>query len=267
MSRQSDHLDVLLRHLGAAYYQTLHGGAAAWEVNRAVATVEAAEAAGGQPPAGQQRKSGRWRVRDVMQVAPVTVTEAASAREIARLMSARRVGAVPVLSAQGLVLGVVSEGDLLRSRQRHSSLRYWVAHGTHGRGARTAAQLMTAPAVTISREATLAAAVRRMTDHHVWLLPVVTEAGDLLGVVSRRDLLSIFLRPDADIAAEVCQVLTGLLLIEETGVQVTVTGGSVTLAGRVASEAIRATVVRIASEVDGVTQVTDELHTRAPAHT
>jgi len=264
MSRQGEHLDVLLRHLGAAYYQTLHGGAAAWEVNRAVASVEAVQAG---RPAGRERQRGRWRVRDVMAVEPVTVTEDTPAREIARLMSARRVGAVPVLSAQGLVLGVVSEGDLLRSRQRHASFRYWIAHGTHGRGGRTAAALMTSPAVTIGREATLAAAARRMTDHHVWLLPVVTEAGDLLGVVSRRNLLSIFLRPDADIAAEVRQVLTGLLLIDETSVQVAAAGGRVTLSGRVASEGIRATVVRIASEVDGVTQVTDELRTHTPAHT
>jgi hypothetical protein len=45
VSRQDEHLDALLKHLGAAYYQTLRGGAAAWDVQRAVDSVEAAEAA------------------------------------------------------------------------------------------------------------------------------------------------------------------------------------------------------------------------------
>lgn len=269
MSRREEHLDALLKHLGATYYQTLHGGAAAWDVKRAVAKVAAAEAAGGEagphPPAGEERKTGRWRVCDVMQTAPVTVNEQTTAKEIARLMSARRVSALPVLSSQGLLCGVVSEGDLLRSRERHRPFRSWFARGTHGYGGETAAELMTAPAITIDREATLATAARRMMQHHVWLLPVVTPQGDLLGVVSRRNLLSIFLRSDDDIAGEVRTVLCDLLLIDEARVIITVSDGTVTLDGQVASDDIRDAAVRVAGEVDGVAQVIDKLSAVASA--
>lgn len=269
MSRQEAHLDALLKHLGATYYQTLHGDAAAWDVKRAVAQVTAAEAAGREagphPPAGEERKTGRWRVSDVMQTKPVTVDERTTAKEIARLMSARQVSALPVLSSQRLLCGVVSEGDLLRSRARHRSFRYWLVRGTHGYGGRTAAELMTAPAITIDREATLATAARRMTQHHVWLLPVVTPGGRLLGVVSRRNLLSIFLRSDDDIADEVRTVLSDLLLIDEAKVTITASDGTVTLDGQVASDDIRDAAVRVASEVDGVAQVIDKLSLVASA--
>jgi len=269
MSRQDDHLDALLRHLGATYYQTLHGGAAAWDVKRAVAKVAAAEgagpAAGPQPPAGEERKTGRWRVSDVMGTAPVTVTERATAREIARLMSERRISAMPVVSSQGRLCGVVSEGDLLRSREQHRSIRFWLGRGARGHGGGTAAELMTAPVITIEPAAALATAARRMTQHHVWLLPVVTPEGDLLGVVSRRNLLSIFLRSDDDLADEVRTVLTELLLIDQAKVIITVSDGIVTLDGQVAGDDLRDAAVRVASEVDGVTQVIDKLRAVASA--
>ena len=66
---------------------------------------------------------------------------------------------------------------------------------------------MTAPAVTIGPDATIPAAARLMNTHHVRRLPVVDEDGKLVGIVSRRDLLSVFLRPDADIIRDVRQVL------------------------------------------------------------
>jgi CBS domain-containing protein len=269
MSRRDEHLDALLKHLGATYYQTLHGGAAAWDVNRAVAKVEAAEAvgtvAGPEPPTGEERRTGRWRVGDVMQTAPVTVNERATAKEIARLMSERRVGVVPVISRQGRLLGVISEGDLLRSREHHRAARSWFSRKTRRDAGETAAELMTAPAITIDAGAALATAARQMTQHHIWLLPVVTPEGDLLGVVSRRNLLSIFLRPDDDIADEVRAILCDLLLIDEARVIVTANDGTVTLDGQVAGDDIRDAAIRVASEVDGVAHVIDKLSAVAAA--
>ena len=58
---------------------------------------------------------------------------------------------------------------------------------------------MTAPAITIGPDATIPAAARLMNTHHVRRLPVVDEDRKLVGIVSRRDLLSVFLRPDADL--------------------------------------------------------------------
>ena len=63
----------------------------------------------------------------------------------------------------------------------------------------TADALMTTPAITIHPDATIPGAARLMNTHHVRRLPVVDSQGKLVGIVSRRDLLSVFLRPDADL--------------------------------------------------------------------
>ena len=124
---------------------------------------------------------------------------------------------------------------------------------------------MTSPAITISPDAPLAAAARRMTQHHIRLLPVVTPKGDLMGVISRRNLLSIFLRTDDDIAEEVRTVLGDLLLIDETVVTVSARDGTVTLAGLVADDDSRRAAIRVAGEIDGVAHVTSELTVQASA--
>lgn len=187
MSRRDDHLGALLKYLGATYYQSVHGDAAAFDVERAVASVEAEEAARrpGElplPPRGQHGRTGRWRVRDVMRTDPVTVSRWTKATEIARLMSEHRVSAVPVIASQGRVHGVVSEGDLLRARQDRRGARSRWPGRSRKRGGDTAAELMTQPAVTIHPEAPLAAAARRMAVHRVRLLP----GGDSRGRPARR---------------------------------------------------------------------------------
>ena len=78
----------------------------------------------------------------------------------------------------------------------------------------TAGELMTAPAITIHPDATISAAARVMNHHHVKCLPVVDAAGMLAGLVSRRELLSIFLRPDEEIADDVRAVFAEILLAD-----------------------------------------------------
>lgn len=269
MSRRDQHLDALLMELGAAYYQTLHGDAAASDVAHAVASVEAVETtlpAGESPvPARRERRTGRWQVKDVMRSEAVTVGERATATQIAELMSDHRLSSLPVVDSQGRVIGVVSEEDLLRSRESRRPAPWWRPGRSRKYDGQTAAELMTSPATTISPDAPLAAAARRMTQHHIRLLPVVTPAGDLMGVVSRRNLLSIFLRTDDDIAEEVRIVLGDLLLIDEAAVTVSARDGTVTLAGLVADDDSRRAAIRVAGEIDGVAQVTSELTVQASA--
>ena len=95
----------------------------------------------------------------------------------------------------------------------------------------TAGTLMTAPAITIGPDATIPAAARLMNTHHVRRLPVVDEDGKLVGIVSRRDLLSVFLRPDADIIHDVRQVLDEIPVTDPKDVIVAVHHGVVTLTG------------------------------------
>ena len=121
---------------------------------------------------------------------------------------------------------------------------------------------MTAPAITIGPDATIAAAARLMTAHQVRSLPVADPAGALLGIVSRRDLLTVFLRPDAEIAAQVRQIVTGLLPGGAAGLQVGVRNGVVTLTGQIelaAEQDLIAIAVRLAWDVEGVVDVVDKV--------
>src|SRR5215472_14219388 len=132
MPRTDIHLDAMLRHLGAAYYESLHGRAARADVTRALDTVEEhlgehARGPGARPPAGPRpaRHAGgprhsRWarRVSDVMTTSVVTVDRITSYQEVARLLAQHKISGVPVLSMGRHVVGVVSESDLLAAEDK-----------------------------------------------------------------------------------------------------------------------------------------------------
>ena len=262
MTRKDDHYDAMLRHLGATYYQTLQGQATPSDVARALDSVEREAARErGQTVARRSHRAGRWRVRDVMTTEAIPVDKRATGTTLARLMSGHGINALPVLTGGRRVAGVVSEADLLRTQHRPSGRRgrLFGRRGAGQAGIYTAAQLMTAPAVTIHPDAPLGAAARRMTEGNLTMLPVVDTNNELLGVVSRRDLLRVFLRPDEDIAAEVRHVLTDVLLADPASVAVSAHDGLVTLSGEVAREDLVAIAGRLAGEVDGVLAVVDNL--------
>ena len=261
MTRREEHFDAMLRHLGAMYYQTVRGGATASDVARALESVEA-EDGGRDAPAGSRRagKTGRWRVSDVMTTDVVTVGKAASYKEAARIMAGQKVNAVPVLTGNGRVAGIVSEADVLRKEERDfgrlgTGLPRRTRRERAQADARTVTELMSTPVITIHPDAPVGAAARLMNGHRIRRLPVVDSSGKLIGIVSRRDLLSVFLRPDEEIAAEVHEVLTGILLAEPDGVAVNVRDGVVTLTGTLAREDLIEVAERLASGVDGVITV------------
>jgi CBS domain-containing protein len=272
MTRREEHFDAMLRHLGATYYQTVRGGATASDVARALESVEAEDGRRDEP-AGSRRagKTGRWRVSDVMTTDVVTVGKAASYKEVARIMAGQKVNAVPVLTENGRVAGIVSEADVLRKEERDfgrlgTGLPRRTRRERAQANARTVTELMSTPVITIHPDAPVGAAARLMNGHRIRRLPVVGSSGKLIGIVSRRDLLSVFLRPDEEIAAEVHEVLTGILLAEPAGVAVKVRDGIVTLTGTLAREDLIEVAERLASGVDGVITVICKL-TAAPAAT
>ena len=124
-----------------------------------------------------------------MTTAVVTADRLTPYQEVARLLVEHQVSCLPVLAHGWQVVGMVSETDLLAARD-----------GTVRRG-QAAGELMTAPPVTIRPDAALSAAARVMTTRRVTSLPVTGADRELIGIVSRRDLLSVFLRPDGDIQA------------------------------------------------------------------
>jgi len=282
MSRTDIHLDAMLRHLGAAYYESLHGRATRSDVNRALDTVEehlhepAAAPSRPAPPARHKDdvRHRRWarRVSDVMTTSVVTVDRYTSYQEIDRLLTERRISGVPVLKMGRQVAGVVSEADLLAAEDE--TARQARMAGTLGRRWRlrkqphvnlTADALMTSPAITIGPDATIPAAARLMNTHHVRRLPVVDEKGRLVGVVSRRDLLSVFLRPDDDIVRDARQVLDELPLADPKHVIVRVKHGVVTLAGTIRpgsgedDQDLLPLALRLVWDIDGVVDVVNKL--------
>jgi CBS domain-containing protein len=191
----------------------------------------------------------------------VTVDRITSYKEIARLLTEHRVSGVPVLTMGRHVAGVVSEGDLLAARVRSTGGRWHWLTGRKEHQGLVASQLMTSPAITIHPDAPLTTAAGLMTAHHLRRLPVVDPDGKLLGIVSRRDLLSVFLRPDAEIAHQVREILTEVLPGGPTGVEVAVRGGVVTLTGEpelAADNDLIQIAVRLTRDVDGVVDVLDK---------
>lgn len=204
-------------------------------------------------------------VSDVMTHTVAAVGRKANFKEIVRLMEQWKVSALPVLEGEGRVIGVVSEADLLPKEEfrdsdpdRYTQLRR--LSDLAKAGAVTAEDMMTAPAVTVRANATLAQAARTMAHAKVKRLPVVDDMGLLEGVVSRGDLLKVFLRDDEDIAEEVRrEVVSYLFRAPPSPVRVQVHDGVVTLAGRVRDTSLVPVAARLVRAVEGVVDVEFEL--------
>ena len=207
-----------------------------------------------------------WTVDDVMTTKVVSVDQGASYRSVVDILIENRVSAVPVVDPFLRVAGVVSEADLLRKIEYAGDEEPRMFEGRRRRGergkalARTAANLMSAPAITALTGTSIAAAARRMDAEGVKRLPVVDELGRLAGIVTRSDLLKVHLRPDADIRADVeAGVLHATLAGRADEVTVTVEDGAVTLAGKAELWSTADEAIRLTKQVPGVVEVTDEV--------
>ncbi|MGW3075772.1 MULTISPECIES: CBS domain-containing protein [unclassified Kitasatospora] len=201
-------------------------------------------------------------VNDVMTREVVTARPDTPAKEVAALFHRNDVTAIPVVDDQGRPLGLVSEADLIRKEAvlPDSEGRYpgrWLSAGDRARAeAETAGGLMTSPAVTARPGWSVPEAARAMDRHKVKRLPVVDEVGRLVGIVSRGDLLQVFLRHDAAIRDEIKHDVLGEALWVVPGeVQVAVHNGVVTLNGRLRSRSLVPVAERLCRTVDGVVAV------------
>jgi CBS domain-containing protein len=215
------------------------------------------------------RQIGELMTRDVISVRPWTLF-----KEIAKILADHDVSAVPVLDDQGRPAGVVSEADLLRKAAHQSDLtgrtpipplEDWERARAEGR---TAEEVMSTPAVCAHPEWTVVEAARLMAVHDIKRLPVVDEADRLVGIVSRADLIRIFLRPDHAIRDEISRdIVRRTLGLDPMAVTADVHDGMVTLSGSVPDEGLVPVLVRLCSNVDGVVSVTERLGVRAGAET
>ncbi|SDN50595.1 BON domain-containing protein [Streptomyces sp. cf386] len=187
-------------------------------------------------------------------------------KEIVRLLTENDVTAVPVVDDRDHPVGVVSEADLLRKSADQADpsgrtpvprLEAWERAKAEGSRAE---ELMSAPALCARPEWNVVEAARLMETHHVKRLPVVDEADRLLGIVSRGDLLRIFLRRDDAIRDEIAEdVLRRTMGLDTSEVTVEVHEGHVGLRGSVEFRSLIPVIERLCRSVDGVVSVAEHV--------
>jgi CBS domain-containing protein len=193
----------------------------------------------------------------------VAARKDASFKDMAAMLRSSRISAFPVVDDAGKVIGVVSEGDLLVKEAVLADGTSFLAALRHIReddkaAGLTAADLMTAPAITIGPDAAVADAARLMYDRRIKRLPVVNAAGRLLGIVSRVDVLAVFSRPDDEIRSEVIhQVLPSIVADTPSSFRVTVGDGIVTISGQPQSSQVGRAILDAVRHVQGVVAVRD----------
>ncbi|RLU89213.1 hypothetical protein CTZ27_22505 [Streptomyces griseocarneus] len=213
----------------------------------------------------RQNKVGNLMTGDVVSVLPPTPF-----KDIAKLLAEHDISGLPVVDEDDKVLGVISESDLML-RQTHlppepppRRRRPWSRRHRDDIPIQVPAQsaggLMTSPAITVHAGDSIAEAARTMARHRVERLPVVDEEDRLVGIVTRRDLLQVFLRPDMDIRREViADLVVGTMWLTPATLDVHVVDGVVTLRGQLERRGEVATLLRLTEQVDGVVSVVDEL--------
>jgi CBS domain-containing protein len=208
-----------------------------------------------------------WTVQDVMSTEPISVHEATPYQEIVHQLATHHVSAVPVVDSVNKVIGVVSEADLLHKvefagEDTEPKIFEWGNRRVNRAKAQaaTAKDLMSVPAITVQAEVPVVRAAREMAEQNVKRLPVVDYLGRLAGIVSRGDLLKIYLRPDADIRDDIVEgVLRRVMWIDPIGIEVDVTDGVVCLNGTVERRSTAEILVHITQTVAGVTRVEHQL--------
>lgn len=205
-------------------------------------------------------------IHELMTRKVVTVTPEMSLKDVATLLAKHRISGVPVCDADGHVVGVVSEADILWKelglRAGHGLLEriFDSAYGEDVRiAASTAGEAMTSPAITVPPEASVVRAAELMIENGINRLPVVSE-GRLVGIVARADLVRAFKRSDEEIEREIADdVLLRTLWVDPDSVSLVVLGGNVTVAGEVENRSIAELIEEYIRRVPGVASVRSQL--------
>jgi CBS domain-containing protein len=204
-----------------------------------------------------------WTVADVMTKDVVAVGPDEDFKSVAKLMHLHEVSALPVVDQNGKIVGIVSESDLLAKERERGAKRplfgvRWSEDGTAA--ARTAREVMTSPAICITPDASIPEAARLMYREAVKRLPVIDERGDLLGIVSRADLLKTFTRSDESIRRDIVEeVIKKALFIDPRTVHVEVSNGLVRLTGELETKSLAKLLVQMAERVEGTVAVDSKL--------
>jgi CBS domain-containing protein len=221
------------------------------------------------------------RAHEVMTREVVSIPPDATVHEIAEVLLDRHISAVPVVDQSAAVVGIVSEGDLLRRRELGTDRRrhgwraflanpdtvardYVKSRGLHAR------DIMSAPAISVGPDATLAELAALMEKRGIKRVPVV-EDGRLVGLVSRADLVRALVHATAKLPmrandAEICNTMLQRLdsqrFAVRSMVRVAVKDGTVTVTGIVQSEEHLQALRVMAETIPGVADVVCEIDVR-----
>jgi len=215
------------------------------------------------------------KVRDIMTASVVSVTPDTPYKDVVERLVRSEVSSLPVVDERGALVGIVTEADLISKEaydgQRHGALalladvlsardHHWV---TKAAGL-VAADLMTRNVIVCRPDETVRSVARRMLERGVKRVPVV-DAGVLVGIVSRPDILRVFDRADDAIAADVERLFRDdLNMPEQHHVTSVVDHGIVTLTGDVRYGWDEPIVLSMVRDVEGVIDVVSHLHHREP---
>ena len=206
------------------------------------------------------------KVIDVMTTDVITVTPEAPLKEAARQMINAGVSGLPVVDAGGRVVGIITEADFVEAeadrswgRERRRLLDA-VFGEKRAREAQTVEDAMSRNPLVVDPDSNITEAARKMTDHNVKRLPVVSPDGTLAGIISRADIMMAFARPDATIAVEVEEDVIGrVLMLDAADIDVDVTDGIVRLSGEVPNRSDARLLEELTGRLEGVTRVEADL--------
>lgn len=223
------------------------------------------------------------RARDVMSDGVLSVACDATVLEAANLLVNCRVSAMPVVDANGVVVGIVSEADLVQPKPGENpddSLLARIAEDPQAAGAhvssaqRKVTDVMTRDVVSAGEDTPLPELARLMMDRGVKRLAIL-RGGAVVGMVSRRDLLraAIALQSghdeakfsrDEQLRGEVTAACRGRSWSQARQLDVVVNRGVAHLWGTVPSENVRQAYQAAAENVPGVRAVEVHMHISAP---
>jgi CBS domain-containing protein len=203
------------------------------------------------------------RIESVMTTEVVTVRPSTPFREVVDLLQRKRISALPVVDQDDRVVGIVSEADLLiKQGYPHGGDDAAVIDAVRHRQRLGKAagicvlDVMTRKVVSVPLGTEVATAARLMIRLGIKRLPVVDDQGRLVGIVTRGDLLKVFLRPNQAISWEVAhEIVQGRMGMAPGTVAVEARDGIVRLTGQLERRSQVTELVRQVQAVDGVIAV------------
>ena len=210
-----------------------------------------------------------WSVAHVMTNGAISVQRDTPFREIVDILELHNINAVPVVDNADHVVGLVSSADLIPKIEfagQRGPVPFERPRTRRGRAKSTgtaAGDVMTVPVVTVHRDTSVVQAARAMDEGHLKRLPVVDDTGRLVGIVSRGDLLKVFLRSDAQIRDEIVDDLLKRMWIAPSELDVRVEAAVVTLDGELEQRSLVDIVARLVRAVDGVVDVVNRMTFRS----